>query len=289
MRSIVALLALAGCLTAEHAKVDTTTPVGQAFARMYNFDFLGAHAILDRQIQLDPQGPLPYSVKAVAYLFAELHRLKILQIEFFEDDDKVVDRRKLNPDPAVRVEFFRLVETARQRADARLAAQPNDREALFTLCMAAGLVTDYAALIERRRFGSFLLARQTQAYVRKIQALEPPVYDAYLAVGSTEYVVGSLPFYFRWFVRIDHIEGSKRKGIEALQLVAERGRYYSPFARILLATISLREKRLEEAQRLLEGVAEEYPENSLIRKELQRIIELRRKACAAGKARRTGR
>ena len=166
-----------------------------------------------------------------------------------------------------------------------LGARPDDRDSLFTLCMAAGLMTDYAALVERRRFGSFFLARQTQVYVRKLLALQPPVYDAYLAMGTTEYVVGSIPFYLRWLVHIDNIEGSKKRGMEMVQLVADRGRYYGPFARILLAAGHLREKRLDEAQRLLEGVLAEYPGNPLIIKELERIAELRREAAAAGKVR----
>jgi hypothetical protein len=268
----------------EPAKLDTSTPVGQAFALMYNLDFSGAHAVLDHQIRLDPQGPLPYSVKAAAYLFAELHRLRILQIEFFEDDDKVVDRRRLIPDPAVRQEFFRLVDTSRQRADARLAARPGDRDAMFALCMAAGLATDYAALVERRRFGSFALARKAQAAVRRTETLNPPLYDALLATGVTEYVVGSLPFYFRWFVRIDNIKGNKQKGIQTLELIAERGRYYGPFARVILAAIHMREKRFGEAERLLAVVSTEYPGNSLLRRELQRAATLSRGSGAIGRA-----
>jgi hypothetical protein len=273
LRSIVLLLALASSLFAANAKLDTSTPVGQAFARLYNFDFPGAHAILDREIHSNPQDSLTYAVKAAAYLFAELHRLKILQMDFFEDDDKVVDRHKLTPDQTVRTEFFRMVDAAREHANVRLSAHPGDRDALFTLCMTAGLVTDYAALVERRRFGSFPLAKQTQAYVHKLQLLNPPIYDAYLAMGTTEYVVGSIPFFLRWFIHIENIEGNKQRGIETLQLVAERGRYYPPFARILLAAIAVREKRLADAQRFLAGVIEEYPENPLVRKELQRVNE----------------
>ena len=150
---------------------------------------------------------------------------------------RVVDRRKLIPDPGLRTDFFRLIETARQRANARLATHAEDREALFTLCMSAGLVTDYAALVERRRFGSFALAKQTQAYALKLLALNPPYYDARLTSGSVEYVLGSLPFFLRWFIRVDQIEGSKQKAVEHLQVVAERGKYYGPFARVLLSVI----------------------------------------------------
>jgi hypothetical protein len=277
LRAIALLLTLAGSLLAADAKLDTSTAVGQAFARMYNVDFAGAHAILDRQIHADPQDSVAYAIKAAAYLFAELDRLKILEIEFFEDDDRVVDRRKLMPDPNVRAEFFRMIEHARSRANAKLAVNVWDRDALFTLCTSAGLVTDYAALVERRRFGSFPLARVTQSYVHKLQQLKPPVYDAYLAAGTTEYVIGSMPFFFRWFIRLENIEGSKQKGIENLKLVSEKGRYYPPFARILLAAIAMREKRLLEARQLLTGILEEYPENILIRRELERANELIRR------------
>jgi predicted Zn-dependent protease len=271
---MAAVLACAGVLAASPNKVDTSTAVGRAFVRLYSFDFTGAQAILDRQIQADPQAPLPYSVKAAAYLFAELHRLKILQMDFFEDDDRVVDRKKLTPDPEVRKQFFRMVEMARERADARLATHPNDRDALFTHCMAAGLVTDYAALIERRRFGSFSLARKTQVWVERLMTLNPPVYDAQLAQGTTEYVLGSLPFFLRWFIRIHNVQGNKQKAVETLESVAARGRYYGPFARILLAVIHLREKRPWEAEKLLAELVKEYPENPLLKRELARTRKI---------------
>jgi predicted Zn-dependent protease len=270
------MLAVAGCLGAANARVDTSTPLGQAIVRMYNFDFPGAHAILDRQIAEDPRLPIVHSVKAAAYLFGELDRLKILQMDFFQDDDRVIDRNELKPDQALREEFLRQIEKARELANARLATHPDDREALFTLCMSAGLVTDYAALVERRRLGSFALAKQSQAYALKLLALDPPFYDAHLTAGSVEYVVGSLYFFVRWFVRIDGIQGSKQKAIEHLQIVAERGKYYGPFARILLSVIHLREKRPQEAERLLAELVSEFPGNPLFHQELARARELAR-------------
>ncbi len=273
---LLLLVALAGCSAAQPASVDTSTPIGQAFVRLYNFDFPGAHSILDRQISQDPEFALPYSVKAAAYLFGEMHRLKILQMDFFEDDDKVVDRRNLTPDPAVRIEFSRMIHAARARANARLVTHPEDRDALFALCMSAGLVTDYAALVERRRFASFSLARHTQVYAVKLLALDPPCYDAHLTSGSVEYVIGSLYFFVRWFVHIDGIEGSKQKGIEHLQIVAERGKYYGPFARVLLSVIYLREKRPRDAENLLAGLASDFPENPLFQRELARARAMAR-------------
>lgn len=267
---------------AQFARVDTSTAEGQALVRMYDFDFAGAHAILDSEIARDAANPFPYSVKAAAFFFSELDRLKILQTEFFEDDDKVVDRRKLSPDPAIRRQIFRLFELTRQHAAARLARHPTDREALFALAMASGLETDYAALVDRRRFGSFSLAKHSQAHALRLLALDPPYYDAHLTTGSVEYVVGSLPFFLRWFVRIDQVEGSKQKAVEHLRIVAERGRYYGPFARVLLSVIALREKRPWEAEDLLAGLCSEFPLNPLFRRELDRIRTLARGKTSTG-------
>ena len=261
--------------------LDQSSPIGRAFGRLYSFDFQGAHDILDARIEVTPDDPLPHAVKAAAYLFSELDRLKILQMDFFMDDDRVVDRRRLKPDPRTRETFFKEVEQSKQRALRVLAARPNDPNALFAICMATGLVTDYAALVERRRFGSFSLAKQNHVWVRKLLGLQPPVYDGYLTLGTAEYVVSRIPFFLRWFVRLDKVEGNRRKAVENLELVAAKGRYYGPFARVLLSVIHLRDRRPQEAERLLAGLAAEFPDNPLIRRELQRAGEQVRRVSAA--------
>jgi len=269
-------LVFSGCLLAQ-----PKTLIDQAFERLYNFDFPHAQEILDRQVQLAPGDPLPLCVKAAGYLFSELYRLKILELDFFTDDDKVVDRKALVPDPAVRQAFLRSRADAERLASAHLAAHPDDPDALFALCMATGLETDYAALIERRRFGSFALSKRNQVYARRLVALNPPVVDAYMTFGTVEYVVGSLPFFLRWFVRFDQISGSKQKGIEDLELVARSGRYYGPMARMMLAVIHVREKRPAKAEELLTGLVAEFPENPLFRKELSRGSRLAHPSGAA--------
>src|ERR1035441_5281447 len=115
LRWIVLLPVLAGCLSAQ-----PKAAIDQAFDRLYNFDFKPAQEILDKQVQLAPGDPLPLCVKAAGHLFSELYRLKILELDFFTDDDKLVDRRALVPDPAVRRAFFQLVGDAERLANARL-------------------------------------------------------------------------------------------------------------------------------------------------------------------------
>jgi len=97
------------------------------------------------------------------------------------------------------------------------------------------------------------------------------VVDAYMTFGTAEYIVGSLPFFLRWFVHMDNVEGNKKKGIDELELVAKQGKYSGPFARMLLAVIAMREKRSRDAEAILAGLANDYPQNPLIREELARV------------------
>lgn len=255
---------------AQVERVDNEAALQRAYNRLYNFDFKGAHEVLDRQRQLDPKEPMLVATKAGAYLFSELDRLRILELDFFTNDDKVVDRHKLVPDPAIRAKFFQTVDESDKLANARLATKPDDPDALLALCVTAGLVTDYAALIEKRRFGSFSLAKKSHIWAKKLLDLKPPVVDAYMTFGTAEYIVGSLPFFLRWFVHLDNVEGNKKKGIDELELVAKQGKYDGPFARMLLAVIAMREKRPGDAETLLAGLAADYPQNPLIHKELLR-------------------
>jgi hypothetical protein len=280
IRSVLLLLAASTLRAAQPTLSASEAALHQAYARLYNFDFTGAHQILERQITIAPQDPMPRAVDAAAFLFGELARLRILEFDFFMDDDKVVDRRKLVPDPVIRQKFFDEVATVERLSNPILVNKPDDRNALLAMCMVTGLVADYASLIERRRFGSVPLSRRSQVYAKKMLALNPPVYDAYLTFGSVEYVVGCIPFFLRWLVHFDGVKGSKEKAAQELQLVADHGTYYGPFARVLLAVIHTREKRPVEAAKLLAGLVSEFPENPLFRKELQHLTALARAGSA---------
>jgi predicted Zn-dependent protease len=243
----------------------------QAFARLYNFDFDGAHAILSKRIAAAPADPLPYAVRASAYLFSELDRLSILETEFFSNDSRIADKKKVKPDPAVRASLFKALDDAQSRADALLARNPNDQNALFALCVTTGVLTDYTALVEKRQISSLSIIKKGAAYANRLLKLNPSYYDAYLTTGMTEYVLGSLPFFVRWFIRVENIEGSKEKGIETVAKVARHGRYLKPFAKILLAVANLRDKRPRAAEEILFELARDYPENPLFKKELAQL------------------
>src|SRR6185312_9426045 len=233
------------CAAAEPTLLD------QAFADLYNFKFTAAHQAIDAYLVDHPDEAMPYAVRASAYLFYELDRLGILEGEFFVDDNKIADKKPKTPDPAVRAKFLNAVADTRSHADAALAADPNDKMALLAMCIAEGVSTDYMALVEKHQILSLGTAKKSNNYAQRLLKIDPKFYDAYLAAGFSEYMVGSLPFFVRWFVHFDNVNGDKKAGIRHVELVANEGRFLKPFAKILLAIAALRDKRPRDAQSLL--------------------------------------
>jgi hypothetical protein len=249
-----------------------TSDIDRAFTRIYNLDFPGSFTILDEHARQDPDDPLTPAVRAVTLLFKELQRLRVLQSQFFMDDDNMVDgSTHPTADPAIKKRLDEYLAEARRRAQARLTKSPADVDGLFTMCLAVGVELDYVAFIERKTWRTIRLARDAARYSATLLAQDPPFYDAYLTYGSLEYIVGSLPFFVRWFVHYEGVKGDKRRGIEQLKLVARQGRYYGPFARVLLAVVSLREKKLADAETLLAGLVDEFPENVVFQRELAKL------------------
>ena len=245
--------------------------IDAAVEQMYNFDFPASHEILNQCIAAHPQDPLPYAFRAAADLFYEMDRLGILESEFLVDDKRIIAKKKLQPDAAVRAQFYKALDDTASRAEAALAANPDDRAALFSMCISQGVATDYMALVEKHQFSSLSPARRSNNYAQRLLKLDPKYYDAYLTTGFSEYIIGSLPFIVRWFVHFDNVTGSKERGVENVRLVAREGHYFKPFAKILLGIAALREKKPLEARDLLADLARDYPNNPLFRKELAKV------------------
>lgn len=270
-RILLPLMATMIC-AAEPATADPPAPeIDQAFTRMYNTDFRAAQQCLDRYIAAQPSDPLGHAVQASGYLFSELDRLGILESEFFESDKRINEKKKLKPDLEVKTKLFRALADAQTRGSAVLATHPEDQNALFSMAITNGVLMDYTALVEKRQLSSLTPARSANTFAQRLIKVNPQFYDAYLTTGLSEYLLGSLPFFVKWFVHFDGVNGSKNQGIENLQLVARSGHYLRPFAKILLAIVYLREKQPRETQKLLAALSSEYPENPLLRKELAKV------------------
>jgi hypothetical protein len=261
------------CVSVAAYGVDATLPpnLNRGFLQMYNLDFAGAHATFGAYQQAHPEDPMGPVSNAAAYLFSEFDRLHILEADLFTDDHKFDNRGKLTPDPAVKTEFDKELAKSTDLANKTLAQNPQDKNAMFSQVMANGLRGDYAAMIEKRNLASLSYMKTARGMAEKLLAIDPTWYDAYLAIGVENYLLGSSSAPLRWVLHMTGSQTDKQEGIERLRLTADKGHYLAPFARLLLAVAALRDKDRQTARMLLAALATEFPRNQLYAQELARI------------------
>jgi hypothetical protein len=266
-----AVLLLAIASSAESSSPAERLNLDRGYQAMYNLDFTAAHSVFHDYQQAHPEDPVGYVSNAAAYLFAEFDRLHILQSDLFTDDQKFEQRGKLVPDPALKMQFESELERSNAAANKILAQHPNDANALFAQVMAAGLQGDYTALIEKRNVASLSYMKSGRILAEKLLIIDPACYDAYLAVGVENYILGLNAAPVRWILHLTGAQTDKEEGLRRLRLTADKGHYLAPFARLLLAVAALRDKDRQTARTLLAGLAKEFPGNQLYVAELARI------------------
>ncbi|HMD85536.1 MAG TPA: hypothetical protein VKO18_12655 [Terriglobia bacterium] len=265
-------LALAqGVFSPISASLGPYAPLDLGFRQMYDHDFGGAHRTFQTYVKAHPDDPFGPTADGAAYLFEEFDRLGVLQTELFVDDEKFKGRDKPSPNPTVRAEFNGAIAQSQKLADAILQRSPNDRNALFATVLNLGLESDYLALVEKHDLPSLAYTKRAGLAAEKLLAVDPTCYDAYLAIGVENYILGLKPAPVRWVLRLYGAETDKAMGIQKLQLTATKGHYLLPFARLLLAVAALRDKNRDQAKELLQNLAEEFPDNQLYRRELSRL------------------
>ena len=248
-----------------------STSLESGFRQMYNLDFTGAHATFEAWAVSHPDDAVGPVSDAAAYLFSEFNRLHILESELFTDNDRFAKRNKLLPDPEARAAFDRQLAKSDEISGRVLARSPQDANALFAKVMANGLRGDYAAMIEKRNLAGLGYMKAGRLLAQKLLAQDPSYYDAYLAIGVENYLLGASSAPVRWLLRMNGAETNKAEGLAKLRLTAEKGRYLAPFARLLLAVAALRDHDRDTARHLLSGLADEFPQNQLYRKELAQL------------------
>lgn len=241
------------------------------FRFLYDLDFDHAHQAFTAFQQQYPDDPMGPAGEAAALLFSEFNRLGVLESQFYQDDKAFEARKQFTPDPALRDRFNAALDQAENSAQARLAKDAKNRDALFAMTMASGLRADYAALIEKRNLASLHFTKQATGWAQQLLAVDPNCYDAHLATGVSQYIVGSMSAPVRWFVRLGGVSGNKEAGIRELQVTAQHGQYLAPFARILLAIAYVREKDKPRARALLVALQNDFPQNPLFGREISRL------------------
>jgi hypothetical protein len=238
---------------------------------MYNLRFDEAVRLAETAKGLATDDPVPWVAQACAALFREFDRMHILRSELFGADDSFIDGPAIAWDPQRLKEFDDALNGAEKLAQDRLKHDKTDPRALFALALANGLRADDAALIAKKKFAALSYIKTATGYAERLLARSPDYYDAYIATGMGKYIIGGKAAPVRWVLRLGGLKGDQEQGVKELTLVADHGRFLSPFARILLAFDDMRHKNRTEARKKLEWLREHFPNNPLFSQEIAKL------------------
>jgi hypothetical protein len=241
------------------------------YENMYNLQFAAAHQIFARYQQSHPGDPMGPVSNAAAYLFCEFNRLNILRSDFIADNKNFLGGSKIAPNPKVVTDFEAELTKARQLAEARLKKNPADHDALLGRVLAAALDAHYKALIQKRYRQALKEIEQSQGESLELFKVCADCYDGYLATGFENYLLSQKPAPERWLLRRTGSQTDKQIGMKELKIVADKGHYLKPYAKVLLASAALQDNQKQEARSYLAELSEEFPQNDLFRQELRKL------------------
>jgi hypothetical protein len=264
-------LAISHPLWAQNQTVATNPMLDQGYHEMYNLHFPQAHATFAKYMAEHPEDPMGPVSDAAAFLFSEFHRTGVLDMQLFTNDTNYLKHKKDTPDSAVKKAFDADLDKADGLADAIIAKDPNHATALFAKTLAFGLRADYASLLERRDIAGFQFTKSGSTYAHRLLAVDPTAYDAYLAVGMENYILGLKPAPVRWLLQLAGGETNRSLGEHDLELTAAQGHYLKPLAQLLLSVAAVRDKDNAKARALLSTLAQEFPNNPLYAEQLAKI------------------
>jgi tetratricopeptide (TPR) repeat protein len=187
-----------------------------------------------------------------------------------------VDLRK--PPQELVNEFQTEIAKAVELAEKRVAARPRDVQARYDLGAAVGLEASYVASIEGKLLAGFRAARRAYSEHEKVIELDPSRKDANVTVGTYRYIISTLSVPMRMMAYVAGFGGGKERGIHMLEETAASNGDSKTDALFALVLLYNREKRYDDALRVLQELRRLHPRNRLV------VLESGSTALRAGRA-----
>jgi len=242
------------------------------FHDLYAQKFPEAREVFQEWTINHPDEPFGQVAVAASYLFEEFYLQHVLTSDYFLNDKRFLGGITGTPDP-VRIQGFQSgIVRARALAFQRLKRNSRDPEGLYVLTLAAGMESDAYSMLLKKHYDALKRLKEANVNAELLLQQRPDAYDAYVALGSANYIIGSLPGSARFMLWFGGIHGDKRLGMEQIQKTVDGGRYLKPFAQILLALSARREKQDALAQKLLKDLTEEFPANAVYLAEYEKAL-----------------
>jgi tetratricopeptide (TPR) repeat protein len=232
----------------------------------YNLDHEEAVASFRAAIAADPDDPAPHRLLAATLWINALFEQGAVTIDDYLGQARTSAKRMpLSPD--VDRAFREHIARATALAEARLRRDPRDADARFQLGAAHSYLASYIGTVEGRGLAALRAGRTAYNEHERVMALDPARRDAGMVVGMYRYGVSTLPLHWRLLAGLAGFGGGRERGLRLVEAAAAHPSDVQTNAMFTLVLIYNREKRHEEALRVVTDLQRRYPRNRLLRLE----------------------
>jgi tetratricopeptide (TPR) repeat protein len=230
----------------------------------YNLDHDEALAMFRRAVEADPADSASYrALAALAWLNLLYARGALTSDEYLSSLPE--SNAAIKAPPADMAAMFHTnVDKAIRLAEADVQRRPNDVDAHYALGAAVGLQAAYTVSIEGSLFGAVGLARRAFNEQERVLELDPSRKDAAFFVGSYRYAVANLASFVRLMAYLAGFGGGRERAIQMLEESVAYPSDVQADAMVLLVLVYNKERRYDDAMRLLGGLMRRFPRNRLL-------------------------
>lgn len=259
-------LLLSVALLALPAFANGDLPTG--YQHLYNLEYDQAIAEFETEVAQHPNAPEGFNHLAQAILYRAMYREGVIENALVSGDDffrSLVRRPKLRLTAEEDGRIQRALQKAIALSQARLKAEPDDSDALYSEGVAHSFNASYQVLVQKSWVAALREGSKARMLHNRVTARNPAYVDARLIQGMHDYVLATVPLSYRILAAIAGFSGDKAAGIRALELVSNEGRENRIEARMLLAALYRAEKKPLLSVSALDGMTKQFPRNYLIR------------------------
>ena len=266
-RSITAamLLALTSALAAAPSFAQSARELRERAADFtYNLDHDEAITLLRQAIAAEPNEPAHHRALASTIWLNILFRRGAVTVDHYLGSFSKASVELRNPPAELDSEFKREIAKAIELAEKRAAAAPRDAQAQFDLATAVGLQATYVASVEGRMMAGFRAARRSFEAAETVLELDAKRKEAGLVVGTYRYIVSTLSLPMRLMAYVAGFGGGKEQGLRMIEETAQAAKENRTDAEFALVLLYNREKRYDDALRVMDNLRRRYPRNRLV-------------------------
>jgi len=247
--------------------------VRQGYDRFYILDFDGALGDFNKVTQQHPNEPMAWNYVLVTMIFRELYHQDLLDTTYYAHDSFLSNKRTISVSAGARQEIESLTNKVIAMCDARIAANPKDKNAYFARGYAKGMHAVFITLVEHSFASAARQGYQARNDSEAVLKIDPAYSDAKMAIGIQEFAVASLPRWVRMIVGIMGVGGNREGGLAMLRDAAAHGVVTSVESRTILSLFLRHDARYAEALQVQRGLAEQVPHNYLFQLEVANLLK----------------